>query len=333
MKISDLGERTLIKKIAQLAAKTVSPDMVGIGDDAAVTRLSQGSWLVTSKDLLVEGIHFLLPEISAQDLGHKSLAVNLSDLAAMGSIPRQVYVALALPAHLDSEFVLAFYEGLTALAEHFKVAVCGGDTVASPGPLVVSITAQGEVRREEVLLRSGAQPGDVLCTTGPLGASAAGLLLLQADIDCPTALRRSALQAHYRPWPRVEEGLWLARQGVVTAAIDISDGLLKDVQEICEASRCGVLLREEKIPTHPVAEALAPLYNQAPLTLALNGGEDYELLFTVPRHAFSALAQAYQERFQTRIYMLGEMTQERKVQMITKEGNWEKLEFTGYQHF
>ncbi|HZK24543.1 MAG TPA: thiamine-phosphate kinase [Oscillospiraceae bacterium] len=333
MKISELGEKALIKHISQIVAKTVTSEMVGIGDDAAITQVSQGSWLVTSKDLLVEGVHFLLPGISAEDLGYKALAVNLSDLAAMGSLPRHVYVALALPAQLESEFVLAFYQGLTALAERFGVAVSGGDTVASPGPLVISITAQGEVKREAALLRSGAQPGDILCTTGLLGASAAGLLLLQAEINCPLEWRQLALQAHFRPWPRVAEGLWLAQQGVVTAALDLSDGLLKDVQEICEASGCGVLLREEKVPIHPAVEAIAPLRQIAPITLALNGGEDYELLFTVKSDAYTALAKAYLERFQAPLYSLGEMIQERTLQMITKEGNWEKLEFTGYQHF
>ncbi|MCR3923331.1 MAG: thiamine-phosphate kinase [Firmicutes bacterium] len=333
MKIGELGERALIKQIAALVAKTATSEMVGIGDDAAVTQVRPGSCLVTSKDMLVEGIHFLLPGITAKDLGYKSLAVNLSDIAAMGGVPRHAYVALALPQATESKFVLDFYVGLVALAQQFGVAVSGGDTVASPGPLVISITIQGEVQRESVFLRSGAKPGDLLCTTGPLGASATGLLLLQHHYSCDQELRDQAMQAHYRPLPRVDEALWLAEQDVVTAAMDLSDGLLQDLQGLCEASQCGALLYEQDVPIHAATTAIAPMHNLSPLTLALNGGEDYELLFTIPPECFAPLAQAYQERFLTPLSVVGKMSTEIGIKMVTKEGKWEKLEFTGYQHF
>lgn len=333
MKIGKIGERNLINEIAALVAKTADKQAVGIGDDAALTRVSADCWLATSKDLLVQGIHFLLPGISAKDLGYKSLAVNLSDLAAMGARPRYAYVALALPPETDSGFVLSFYEGMLELADHFQVSICGGDLVASPGPLVVSVTVQGEVSRSRALLRRGASAGDIVCTTGPLGASAAGLLLLTHEVDCPQAVRAAALQAHYRPWPRVEEATWLAETGAVTAAIDLSDGLLKDILEILDQNGCGVLLEEEKIPVHPAAAQIAAVMGKSPLDLALNGGEDYEILCTIKADRFADLAKAYETRFLRPLYAVGRLHTEREISMITRAGQREKLEFKGFQHF
>ena len=333
MKINEIGEKDLIKRISAVAARTLTADMLGIGDDAALTRMKENFCLVTSKDLLVEGVHFLLPGIAARDLGYKALAVNLSDMAAMGAFPRHAFVALAIPPAMESKFILEFYEGLVDLALDFKVAVSGGDTVASPGPLVVSVTVQGEVEQGKALLRSGAKAGDLLCTTGALGASAAGLLLLEHNLPCAATVRTQALLAHYRPLPRVKEAEWLAKLGVVTAAMDISDGLSKDVLEICQASGCGALLYEDKIPIHWVAAAVAPLKEIDPLSLAMHGGEDYELLFTLPPEFFTSTAQSFYEYFGQAIIPIGEITEATEIGMVTKEGKWEKLQFKGYQHF
>ncbi|NLM52266.1 MAG: thiamine-phosphate kinase [Firmicutes bacterium] len=333
MKIGKIGERALINEIAALVAKTADKQVIGIGDDAALTPVSADCWLATSKDMLIEGIHFLLPEITAKDLGYKSLAVNLSDLAAMGAKPRHAYVALALPPETEHEFVLAFYQGMLELAERFNVTICGGDLVASPGPMVISVTVQGEVPKTCALLRRGASAGDIVCTTGPLGASAAGLLLLTHKIQCSQAVRTAALQAHYRPWPRVEEAMWLAQTGMVTSAIDLSDGLLKDILEVLEQNKCGVLLEAEKIPIHPAAVKVAASLAKPAWELALNGGEDYELLCTVKAAHFAELTRAYEARFAQPLYALGRLTAEREIRMITKEGKWEKIEFTGFKHF
>ncbi|NLP36587.1 MAG: thiamine-phosphate kinase [Firmicutes bacterium] len=333
MKIGKIGERALINEIAALVAKTADKQSLGIGDDAALTKVSTDCWLVTSKDMLVQGVHFLLPEITAQDLGYKALAVNLSDLAAMGAKPRHAYVALALPPETETEFVLSFYQGMLELAEPFSVSISGGDLVASPGPVIVSITVQGEVPSKQALLRSGASAGDIICTTGPLGASAAGLLLLTHKIDCPPAVRAAALQAHHRPEPRIKEAIWLAESGVVTSAIDLSDGLLKDIREILEHSRCGALLEAEKIPLHPAAAEVGAAMGKPALELALNGGEDYELLCTVRAADFLELAKAYEARFSQPLYALGRISAESELKMITKEGKGEKIEFTGFQHF
>lgn len=333
MRISLLGERELIKKIAAVVGGVNDREAAGIGDDAALTRISAGLWLVTAKDMLVEGVHFLLPQTAPADLGYKSLAVNLSDLAAMGARPKNAFVALALHPETDSEFVLDFFRGMKELALQFDVAISGGDLVQSPGPLAVSVTVQGEVLREKALLRSGGLPGDVLCTTGPWGASAAGLLLLRENYNCPEDVREAALQAHFRPRPRVEEALWLVKSGAVRAAIDLSDGPLKDILEIMDASGCGAQFFARQIPVHPAAADVARLAGLEPLELALNGGEDYELLCAVPERIFDGLACEYAARFGTPLYPCGVLTEKKNLEMITDGGKREKISFTGYRHF
>ena len=333
MKIGEIGEQGLIKKISMLTGKCGDHGDVGIGDDAALTAVEPGKWLVTSKDLLVEDVHFLRNSITAVDLGYKSLAVNLSDIAAMGANPRHAYVGLALPRDITVEYVLDFYRGMQALASVHQVSISGGDTVRSPGPLMVSVTVQGEIDREQALLRSGATPGDLLCLTGPLGGSSAGLLLLLHDLDCPEQLRHTALTAHNRPVPRLAEAQFLAASGAVTAAMDTSDGLLKDLSEICDGSNCGAILFADKIPVHAVACDIAPLRQIEPLEMALSGGEDYELLFTVSAARFPALAAAYQQQFGLALYAIGEITRETGMVMVTKDGKRETIEFKGFQHF
>lgn len=333
MKIAELGERALIKQISALLGSNAVPGQVGIGDDAALTQPQDGLWLVTTKDMLMEGIHFLLPAISAVDLGYKALAVNASDIAAMGGVPRHAYVGLALPKETEVDFILDFYRGVKQMADSLGMSVSGGDTVGSPGPLVISVTVQGEVDRAQALLRSGAKPGDILCATGPLGASAAGLALLLENRDCPEHVRKAALTAHLRPTPRVPEGIWLSQSGAVSAAMDLSDGLLKDLQEICEASGCGAELFQEQIPVHDAAAVVAGLLERPPLGMALNGGEDYELLLAVRPDRYEALAGAYRSRFSVGLFRFGRITAGTGLFMITNEGKREKLHFTGFSHF
>jgi thiamine-monophosphate kinase len=219
------------------------------------------------------------------------------------------------------------------LADRYGAVICGGDTVGTPGPLVISVTVQGEADRDALLLRNGASPGDLLCTTGPLGASAAGLALLTSEIPCDEEMRRQALQAHIRPVPRLDEAAFLSAAGLVTAAMDLSDGLLRDITEICEQSGCGALLRETQIPIHPAAVCVARQKGVNPLDLALSGGEDYELLLTVNPEGFNSISNAYQKRFGQPLYLLGEMTASEGIVMFTKEGKRESLIFKGFQHF
>ena len=333
MQIGDLGEQALIKKIVELLGSSYAPGEVGIGDDASLVKPSEGMWLLTTKDLLVEGVHFLLSAGCAADLGYKSLAVNVSDIAAMGGVPRHAYIGLAIPRATTVEFILDFYLGIKEVADKYGMLVSGGDTVASPGPLVISVTVQGEVKRENVLLRSGASPGDILCVTGSLGASAAGLAIILHQLNCPENLRKEAFLFHTRPTPRVAEAAYLAESGGVTAALDISDGLLKDLGEICEASGCGAVIYEDLLPIHRAARTVAALQGISPWQLALNGGEDYELLISVRPSHYDLLAQGDLSRFATDLHSFGKICEESGIWLIKKDGEREKLSFTGFQHF
>ena len=335
MYIGEIGERELIKKISALLAHDLPEGLlVGIGDDAAVTSIAPGMCLVTTKDLLVEGIHFVRDGLTARELGYKSLAVNLSDIAAMGAKACYAYVAMAMPPNLSVEYVLDFYRGMKELADKYRVVISGGDTVGSPGPLVISVTVQGEVEKGRALLRSGALPGDVLCTTGPLGASAAGLsILLGETTEYDSEAGSQAMRSHKRPEPRIAEGIFLSGMGCVSAAIDISDGLLKDLSEICDASHCGAILEEKDIPIHPAASALASLQGKDPLELALSGGEDYEILLCINPNSWERLEAAYRIHFDGMLYRFGQVSVDEGINMNTEAGYRKKLAFQGYKHF
>lgn len=335
MKISEIGEQELIRNIARITAGSNSGLVVGIGDDAALTAVRPGCHLVTTKDMLVEGVHFLLQGQSARALGYKSLAVNFSDMAAMGACPRHVYVGLALPRETPVDFVLDIYKGMKELADCFDAAISGGDTVKSPGPLVISITVQGDVEEGKALLRCGAKPGDIICTTGPLGASAAGLLLvLSGDRGrCGQDVQDTALEAHCFPVPRIREAMFLSSAGGVSAAIDLSDGLLKDLQEICEQSHCGAELYEELVPVHDAAAVIGRAFGKNPLDLALSGGEDYELLLCVKPDKWSEVQSAFSAEFGFKLYALGKITDGRGIVMQTRDGGREIITYRGFQHF
>lgn len=246
---------------------------LGVGDDGAVLDIPPGHQLVSVMDTLVAGVHF--PEDTAPfDIGYRALAVNLSDLAAMGAEPRWFTLALTLPK-ADEAWLAGFAAGLRSLAERFGIALVGGDTTR--GPLTITVQAEGLVPRGQVLKRSGARPGDGIYVTGTLGDAAAGLALhqgrLQADGDTAAFLR----SRFFRPEPRVQTGL--ALRGLATACIDVSDGLLQDLGHVLAASGVGAKLDVDRLP---LSAALDVLPRQEAVKLALSAGDDYELCFTRP---------------------------------------------------
>lgn len=262
-----------IDAIRRRAARQTGPVRVGVGDDAALVRSEPGFDTVVSTDLLVESVHFDLSWSTPELLGRKALAVSLSDMAAMGAIPRASFLSLAIPKTVDDAFLDAFYSGLIALADRFGVTVAGGDMSSSPGPLVIDSVVTGEVEAGRALRRSGAKSGDLLYVSGSLGSSAAGLRQLQSGMTLDTAatgMDLDAIRTHVAPTPRVELGRALVLTGIATAAIDISDGLSSDLRHLCVASGVGAVVEAERLPTH------------FPLEDALHGGEQYELLFAAP---------------------------------------------------
>jgi thiamine-monophosphate kinase len=291
--VSDVGEFGVIDDLrSALPIEVIEHDslLYGIGDDAAVWRPTPGAALVVTTDSLVEGIHFRLDWTDWASLGHKTLAVNLSDLAAMGATPRLAVLTLGLRGDERVSDLRALYNGLGALAARSGTLIAGGDIVRSPTALTLHVTAFGEVVENRVLTRSGARPGDVIGVSGTLGAAAAGLRLLD---EGPGSVRRDAataatlIDAHLRPEPRLALGARLHGWGA-TAAMDLSDGLLGDLPKILAASDVGARVDGTLIP---VASAILSLFPDDWLQLATQGGEDYELLFTAPALAFATIEQ------------------------------------------
>ncbi len=285
MELKDLGEFQLIERIRQRVPVGEGVQR-GIGDDAAVITLPEGHQLLTSTDMLIEGIHFRHDWTSPEDLGHKAVAVNLSDIAAMGGTPRYLYLGFACPGTTPLEDINAFLKGALEEAERYNVTLVGGDTCRSPGPWIIAVTVEGSTEAGRAIGRDGAQPGDVIMVSGTLGDSAMALHLLQ-DNRSPGA---ELLARHHRPTPRVEFGRRLGKEQIAHAMIDISDGLAGDLEHILQASQVDGLIEEQSLP---VSAAFKYHADQEPALqdLVLFGGEDYELLFTAaPENEAAALA-------------------------------------------
>lgn len=311
----------------------------GIGDDAAVIVPAKKRWQLVTTDLLTEGIHFDFLTAGCSDIGFRAAAANLSDIAAMGGTPHYMLVSVAIPRNGTSQQVQQLYRGMMAACRPHKVRLIGGDTTASAATWFISITLIGSVTPGRALFRRGARVGDDLYVTGTLGDSLAGLKLLrQAHRKANTPLlpprhRAFLIRRHLRPTARIAEGQWLSIHGWATAAIDVSDGLSGDLHHICEESHVGVDINLSALPISPACLAYAKSTAEDPITLALAGGEDYELLFTVAsrhRRRFEELAAAQQISF-TRI---GRIKPTRSgVHSLAPDGKRQPLPITSYEHF
>ena len=279
-KLSDLGEFGFIDRIAARAT-TGSGVITGIGDDAAVTGLSPGMQLLTSTDMLLEDVHFRRSWHDPFRLGRKSLAVNISDIAAMGAIPRWATLSLAVPPGLPLDFLDQFTAGFISMASEHSVSLIGGDTCSSRSGLVISVTIMGEQFPDRIIRRSGACSGDDIWVTGSLGDAALGLMLLESNAPADERLLARLLD----PVPRAAFGAALAEVRCVSAMIDISDGIVGDLGHICELSGCGAELFLDRLPVSPEFRSAVGTSQEFPWQLVLSGGEDYELCFTAsPGH-------------------------------------------------
>ena len=329
------GEFDLIRR---LQAQTAKPDRqvaLGIGDDTAILRTSSTEWTLITTDLLAEGVHFDLATSSCENIGYRAAIANLSDIAAMGGTPRFMLVAIAIPSTCSTTQIHQLYRGMMQASAPYRVCLVGGDTSASKHGLFLSITLTGVVRPKRALLRSGARVGDRLYVTGTLGDSRAGLDLLSAR-------RRRHLSAshtrflhhrHHRPSARIAEGRWLVKHGLAGAAIDLSDGLTGDLRHICEESSVGAEVMQGALPISPACRAYAAAYGLSPQDIALQGGEDYELLFTVPadeQSRFEQLAGKTPFHFTC----IGTITPQRSgLRLRTEQGTTSPLPLTSYEHF
>lgn len=329
MKVRELGEFGLIEMLAQIANEVGAGCrldlIIGIGDDAAAWQ-GEGLSLGTT-DMLVQDIHFTLETTTWRDLGWKALAVNISDIAAMGGIPKYAMISLGLPPDTAVNHITELYTGLAEIARKFDVAIVGGDISEAP-LLIISPSLIGTVEKDKMLTRSGAISGDRIAVTGYLGSSAAGLRMMmkeKRELDQEVSLVVS--EAHLRPCPRVAEGRLLGKSGV-KVAIDISDGLISDLAHICRASGVEAIVRLLDIPIHPAVKAA---FGEAAISLALSGGEDYELLFTAP----SRIIERVKQSFPTPVTVIGEITGGKpgKVILLDEAGREVEWEKRGWEHF
>ena len=332
MKLSELGEFGLINLIRNISARYEKPGrtpwqgvLVGIGDDAAAWQGNNRIQLATT-DTLVQDIHFDLDIINWEELGWKALAVNLSDIAAMGGIPKYALLSLALPSELDVEDISKFTNSMMHLAREFGVAIIGGDVAAAPN-VVITVTIIGCSKGKAILKRSTASSGEQIAVTGQLGLSAAGLEMFKGKTIPDPEIRNIMRRAHLQPLPRVKEGQILIEQGVKTA-IDISDGLTADLAHICESSEVNAKIKIEQVPVHPVVTSNFPNYQE----LALSGGEDYELIFT----ADEATIARTKQRLNCPVTVIGDITEKKlptRVTIVDGKGNIIPYKKGGWEHF
>jgi thiamine-monophosphate kinase len=319
------GEFALIDKYF---ARPTPSAVLGPGDDCALLQPSPGKQLAVTTDMLVAGTHFL-PDTDPKNLGWKALAVNLSDLAAMGATPRWVTLAGSLPT-VDEAWIAKFAEGFFACAAEYGVDVVGGDT--TKGPLNVCITAMGEVEPGQALRRDGAKVGDQIWVSGRPGLASLGLAHLQGRITLPEPWPRLCIGALEKPRPRVALGL--ALNGIASAAIDVSDGLLADLGHIAERSGCAAAVKLVQLPHLPKGENYDADLRRMALECQLSGGDDYELCFTAPGTQSLAIAQIA-ARLELPLWNIGEMAagQAGEVTVFDPDGKPVQFEHKGYDHF
>jgi thiamine-monophosphate kinase len=335
--ISTLGEFGLIDRIASKFTITRSETLTGIGDDAAVLDYGKDRIIVTT-DLLVEGIHFDLMYYPLKHLGYKAAVVNLSDICAMNGIPKHITVSVALSNRFSLEAVDELYAGIRAACEAYNVDLIGGDTSASLKGLTISVTAIGSADADRITYRSGAKVGDILCVTGDLGAAYLGLQILERekqvylanpDMQPELSERKYLVGRQLKPEARMEAIEYFLKTNLIpTAMIDVSDGLASDLMHICKASGVGAYIEEAQVPIHEEARMQAMDFRLDPITCALHGGEDYELLFSVDPKDLDKV------RYMDSVYIIGEITKkEDGIKLHTTGGQIHEITAQGWTHF
>jgi len=327
--LQEIGEFGLISKIKNWMDASRADVVQGIGDDVAVIEMGEKALLITT-DILIEGIHFERSWIDPFRLGEKALAVNLSDIAAMGGIPKHFLISLGLPKTLPFSFISLFYHGLKKMANRFQVDLIGGDTSLSQ-KIIINICLIGEGIKKNLLFRNGAKVGDNLYVSGTLGDAALGLKILQ---DKGTKRKpRGLIDKHLSPNPRIELGQALGKKKIASAMIDVSDGLLSDIFHIIEESKVGARIWEDRIPLSSLYRRWVWTYSKAPYRIALSGGEDYELLFTAsPKWEDVILSLA--RSLNVPITRVGEILPEKEgFHVIGKKGKKIPQHRLGFDHF
>ena len=331
--IAHLGEHELISRIRRRAGNPPDWIAIGIGDDAAVLRSSRNTDIVVTTDAQVEGVHFRRDWTSMAAIGRKAVAVNLSDLAAMGATPRACLLSLALPGDLSVDDFDALVNGVVELSQREKAPLVGGNITRSPGPLFVDVTAIGAVHGRRLLTRRGGRAGDLLFVSGEVGGAGAALSMLAAGVDRSQLdePERECLTRLEQPEPRLRLGHAAGRSRAVTACIDLSDGLAEAVRQLAQASGTGATIDAAKIPVQAGARQWAARQQADPIDGALGGGEDYELLFAVAPRRRRAFFAAISRRPDVPVTHVGQLTATPEV-LLTRDGTLHPLP-SGFRHF
>jgi thiamine-monophosphate kinase len=345
--VGDCSERELIARVRRRLPPAPAWLLVGIGDDAAVVEPERNRVEVLTVDAVVEGVHFDRAFVPADAIGHRALAVNLSDLAAMGAAPRLALWSMALPAALPLADFDAIADGFASLATRHRLHVVGGNLTRSPGPLMVDVTVLGTVKRRQALTRSGARPGDDLYVSGSVGTALAGLRMLQSSVishQSTVVSHEAAAElttetddwrlktAFLRPEPRLALGIHLARNRAASACMDLSDGLSDGLQQIAEASGVGMTIDAEALPIDAAARAVFSARGEDPIAAALAGGDDYELLIAVRPRTQRRLAEAVR-RGGVPLTRIGRCTAERGITLRGAEAAGAGALPQGFTHF
>lgn len=330
MKVSEIGEFGLIARLEKMitAAKAdrFSPDLlIGIGDDCAAWKCN-GKIQLATVDSMVEGVHFTTDTATWRETGWKSLAINLSDIAAMGGVPKYALINLAVPQDTATEDVFQLYEGIIDLAAQTKTAITGGN-ISGANQVSITITVIGESIKNGILRRSSAKPGDVIAVTGWPGSAAGGLTMLTQKLKFNKEDTAYFRNAFLHPMPRMKEGQALVKDGITTA-IDTSDGLLSDLRHICEASKVSARINIADLPVH---EVIKRNFKDHAVEMALTGGEDYTLLFTGKENIIDKI----KKQLQFPVHIIGEITggEPGKIDVIDAAGKPVNLKNTGWTHF
>ena len=325
MKVNEIGEFGLIERIAESFKNLIPQGWEGIGDDCAVIPWGDGRSLVVTTDLLIENIHFLRDRITPYELGYKSLAVNLSDVAAMGARPVGTFLSIGLPSGtVEVEWCDAFFEGYRS----FGVPLLGGDTTSSPKGIVINITVLGTAENDHIKRRNGAQAGDYIALTGPLGDSAGGLQAMLDNLPHNDETKE-LIKRHHRPRPHLAEGEWLGSQPGVHAMMDVSDGVASDLLHILRTSSLSAIIDTASIPISPLLRKTASLYEWDTLKMALTGGEDYVLLITLDHQQATRIQANFARQFGQELYIIGECRDGEPGIIYSGADSI----FTGYKHF
>jgi thiamine-monophosphate kinase len=332
MNLKDIGEFGFIDRVAPIGITRPTRVVKGIGDDCAVMAFDAERYLLVTTDLLVERVHFLIEWGTPEMIGAKSIAIQLSDIAACGGRPLDAFVSLAIPDRVSVEWLDGFYRGITDVARAYQVNVLGGDTTSSKTDLIMNVTVTGQVAPHEILYRHTANAGDVIALTGKIGESAAGCHILLNSVQLPEDIAQPLISTHLSPRPHVKEGRLLAASGACTAAIDVSDGLSSDLGHLCTESRLGAIIREDDLPESEVLVVAASRMGKDPLRWMLNGGEDYVLLAAIKPDMLRSLRARMREQG-CALYPIGEFVDGTSMILRKSDGQEVPLEAGGWDHF